>query len=485
VIVTDQYGNIIVGAPVTWTDSIAGGGSVSVQAGLTSALGMASTTWTLGRRAGGQYLRARLTGRTGPYDTVSVTASATVAYSDVFAGNFMACGVAAASNNVYCWGAGTDGQLGKGVNTSISAPTTPVSIGGDSIAGPFLAVRQLTGGRNSYCALSVARQIYCWGRTPGQQAVTNNSATLVNIVDPRQQILPMMLAAGLEHLCVLDLSGLGFCTGTNFAGQLGDGTNISPAVGTYPFIAPAPPANLSWSTIAAGKQHTCAFRQFVSAATANNLVPYCWGLNNAGQVGNGTIANVNMPTQVTLPPGFPTAYDTTSLAVGGSHTCVLDNAGAAYCWGSNGFGQLGTGGPPGSTNRDTVMRAVSMPSGVAFRSIYAGEYHTCALSTTGVAYCWGRNDYGQLGDETTTNATKPVLVHGNYIFRSLSVGELFTCGVAGAGQGVAPPPIIPGAPSQSPGTVYCWGDNLFGQIGQNTTGNNQPIRVPTRVWYQP
>jgi alpha-tubulin suppressor-like RCC1 family protein len=131
------------------------------------------------------------------------------------------------------------------------------------------------------------------------------------------------------------------------------------------------------------------------------------------------------------------------------------------------------------------MRAVSMPSGVAFRSIYAGEYHTCALSTTGVAYCWGRNDYGQLGDETTTNATKPVLVHGNYIFRSLSVGELFTCGVAGAGQGVAPPPIIPGAPSQSPGTVYCWGDNLFGQIGQNTTGNNQPILVPTRVWYQP
>lgn len=482
VFVTDQYGNPIVGAPVTWNDSIAGGGSVSLQAGQTSALGTAQTTWTLGRRAGGQYLRAKLTGRN---ETAAVTATATVGYSDVFAGNFMACGVAAATNNVYCWGAGTDGQLGKGVNSNISAPTTAVSIGPDSVAGPFLAVRQLTGGRNSYCALSVARQIYCWGRTPGQQSVTTNSASLVNIVDPRQQILPMMLAAGLEHLCVLDLSGLGFCTGTNFAGQLGDGTNTSPAVGTYPFIAPPPPANLSWSNIAAGKQHTCAFRQFVSAATANNLVPYCWGLNNAGQVGNGGIANINTPTQVTLPAGFPTVYDTTSLAVGGSHTCILDNAGAAYCWGSNGFGQLGTGVALSATNRDTVMRTVSMPAGVAFRSIYAGEYHTCALSTTGVAYCWGRNDYGQLGDGTTANASAPVAVTGGLVFRSLSVGELFTCGVAGSGPGAAPPPINPGAPSQSPGTVYCWGDNLFGQIGQNTTGNNNPIKAPTKVLYQP
>ncbi|MCC7195045.1 MAG: hypothetical protein IT356_05760 [Gemmatimonadaceae bacterium] len=481
VLITDQYGNPVTGESVSWTDSISAGGSVSVRTGTTSPLGTASTTWTLGRQAGPQYLRAKIVGRS---ETLGVIATGTIGYTDVFAGNFMACGVEAATNNVYCWGAGTDGQLGNGANLSTSAPALPVGIGSSAL----LAVRQLTGGRNSYCALSIARQVYCWGRAPGQGGVTN-TATIVNLVDPRQQMLPMALAAGMEHLCVLDLAGVGFCTGTDFAGQLGNGSFTSPAVGTYPFIAP--PAGFlttpNWSVIAAGKQHTCAFRQYVSAATVNNLVPFCWGLNNAGQLGNGdgTLANQNIPVQISLPLGFPTAYDTTSLAVGGSHTCVLDNAGAAYCWGSNGFGQTGTGALASSAARDTVIKRVAQPAGVVFSKIYAGEYHTCAIATGGAAYCWGRNDYGQLGDGTTTNATAPVPVAGGLVFRSLSVGELFTCGVAGASPGAAPPPVIPGTPSQLAGTVYCWGDNMFGQVGQNTTGNNNPVMTPTKLLYQP
>ncbi|HVZ50164.1 MAG TPA: hypothetical protein VG916_15380, partial [Gemmatimonadaceae bacterium] len=305
--VTDQYGNPVAGAGVTWNDSLTSGGTVSATAGVTAADGTASVNWTLGGRVGPQLLRAKLTGRT---ETVTATATATVAFWDVLAGDFMACAIEAAHSNVYCWGAGDDGQLGKGTSKTIPAPTTPVSIGGDSTAGPFLNVRQLTGGRDSYCALSVSRKVYCWGRAPGQAGATT-TASIVNIVDPRQQILPLMIAAGLEHMCVLDLAGVSFCTGTNFAGQLGDGTFTSPAVGTYPFTGGvAPPGNTAYSMIAAGKQHTCAFRQFVSGTTVNNLVPQCWGLNNAGQVGDGTITNNANPTTITLPGAFPTAYDT-------------------------------------------------------------------------------------------------------------------------------------------------------------------------------
>lgn len=473
VMVTDQYGNPVSGASVTWNDSLSGGGSMSATASATAADGTASVNWTLGGRLGAQFARVRLTGRS---ETVTVNATATVSFWEVYAGNFMACAVETSQNNVYCWGAGDDGQLGKGTLKTIPAPTTPVSIGGDSVAGPFLSVRQLTGGRNSYCALSVSRKVYCWGRAPGQ-AGTTNTAAVVNLVDPRQQVLPALVAAGQEHLCVLDLSGIGFCTGTNWAGQLGDGTNVSPAVGTYPFVGTPPPFT-PFSTIAAGKQHTCAFLSYRSFTMVNNRVPQCWGLNDVGQVGNGTTINVNVPTTITLPPLLPMEYDTTSLAVGGSHTCVLDKDGNAYCWGSNGFGQLGNGAVASSVARDTVIKAVAS-GGTTFKRIFAGEYHTCAISTSGTAYCWGRNDYGQLGDGTNTNATTPVAVAaGNLKFRSLSVGELFTCGV------VSSTSLIPGSPSQTPGTVYCWGDNLFGELGQNATGNSSQYWTPKAVKFQ-
>lgn len=471
---TDQYGNPIVNDGVTWTDSIAGGGSVNPQTNATNALGQASATWTLGGNAGPQFLRAK-----NGNAKVNFTATGTLAYGDVIAGNAQACAVAVANQRAYCWGTGDAGQLGKGVNKNIPAPSTPVSTSSDSVVGPFLSVRLMAGGRNSFCALSVARQVFCWGRVVGQAAVTNNVATLATIVDPRQQILPNWIALGEEHYCLLDLAGLGSCTGTDFSGQLGDGTFLSPTVGTYPFIAPAGGPQ-RYSIVSAGKQHTCGFRQYNPGLGANNLVPECWGLNATGQVGNATttFTSINTPVFVNLPVGAPTAFDTTSLTLGGQHTCVLSQTGAGWCWGSNGFGQLGKAAGFTAVSRDSVMQAVG--GGIPFTKIYAGEYHTCALSTAGAAYCWGRNDYGELGNGTTTTSGLPVAVAGGLVFRSLSVGEFFTCGVANAGIG-APP----GSPAISAGTVYCWGDNSFGQIGQNTTGNAVPFKTPKKVLYQP
>jgi alpha-tubulin suppressor-like RCC1 family protein len=316
--------------------------------------------------------------------------------------------------------------------------------------------------------------------------VNSNVATLQAIVtgSTSQQILPNFIAMGEQHVCLLDLTGLAFCTGSDLHGELGDsagGTNpgTSPAIGTYPFVADAPPAG--WARIAAGQAHTCAVPRY-NPNDPTSQVPRCWGLNTSGQVGNNKTSGSGgqqLPALVTM--GAVAAFDSSSITAGAQHSCAIAAPlpGVAYCWGGNGLGQLGSGTP--GTAIDSVPTAVAS-SGVVFNRIYAGTYHTCAIASDGSAWCWGRDDYGQLGDGVqlpfgTGNAT-PVQVGGGLTFRSLSVGELYTCGVTGTVG-------TPTGPSASSGTIYCWGDNSFGQIGNGTAAANAPLLVPTKVLAQP
>jgi alpha-tubulin suppressor-like RCC1 family protein len=136
-----------------------------------------------------------------------------------------------------------------------------------------------------------------------------------------------------------------------------------------------------------------------------------------------------------------------TLTAGGRHTCALSATGAAFCWGWNGFGQIGDG--------TTTIRLSPVPVVISDQlglvSITAGWYHTCGLTARGTAYCWGFNMYGQLGDGSTTNRTTPVAVTGSVSFANLSLGVNHTCG------------------KTTTGAVYCWGRNSSGQLGDGTT----------------
>jgi alpha-tubulin suppressor-like RCC1 family protein len=150
------------------------------------------------------------------------------------------------------------------------------------------------------------------------------------------------------------------------------------------------------------------------------------------------------------------------------------------CWGSNGYGQLGTTAPGDSATAYSKVAVAAAPglttSGISFSSLSAGEHHTCGITTGGQAYCWGRNDAGQLGDPATVAAksTTPVQVGGGHLWRSVAAGELFTCGVVGSATS--------GGTTATGGTVYCWGDNEYGQVGQRIAGaSGQPVRTPTVV----
>ena len=150
-----------------------------------------------------------------------------------------------------------------------------------------------------------------------------------------------------------------------------------------------------------------SFSQFTSnggytCALTTTGQAYCWGLNNQGQLGNNSTTNSRIPVAVQMPAGVSFQ----SITAGSLHTCALTTTGQAYCWGLNNQGQLGNN----STTNSRIPVAVQMPAGVSFQSITAGSLHTCALTTEGKAYCWGYGGSGQLGNNSTTDSSIPLAV---------------------------------------------------------------------------
>lgn len=137
----------------------------------------------------------------------------------------------------------------------------------------------------------------------------------------------------------------------------------------------------------------------------------------------------------------------------GGHTCALTSGGIAYCWGRNQFGQIGIGG---TADR---QRPALVNTALTFVRISAGSRHTCGIASTGMAYCWGSNAGGQLGDGTMTTRETPTLVNDT-LFADVSAADTHTCGLTGSGK------------------VYCWGNNTAGQLGDGTnTASTVPVLV--------
>lgn len=486
--VTDQFGNLVANAPIRWADSTSGGGAPAALTSVTGADGTASTTWRFGVRAGPQLLRIKETTNSS---TVTVTGTSTVAFADAQAGNFHVCALST-NARIYCWGLNDVGQLGKGTDLNTSSPTTAISVLGDtSETANTLTVRQLTGIRSSVCALTIAEAIFCWGRRWGGIA-TSNLPLAIDINAGGGSGGPLAISylqVSEDHGCLIQVSGVSNCTGNNDMGQLGDRSPVpfpSPSSSSWPYVD----AQLTYSNIALGTSFSCGFRRFSPVPLDSAQIPLCWGDGSQGQRGDNIFTNATASTPRHVKVDHLVAgikFDSLSLAVGDKHACAVavlpaSETGKAFCWGLNAHGQLGKGGVVTNASRDSLAQPVA--TGVLFSRLYAGKYHTCGLTPAGDAWCWGRNDYGQLGDNNrtafNTGATSPVqVVLDGKKLRSLTLGELFTCGVE-ATQGT------PVGPSASPGTVWCWGDNAFGQIGNGiAAGGNAPVLRPFRVLFQP
>jgi len=207
---------------------------------------------------------------------------------------------------------------------------------------------------------------------------------------------------------------------------------------------------IKYRSVSAGTMHVCDI--------ASGGFAYCWGLNGAeGRIGSDQLSSAAMSS---VPVRVPGNIKFVQLATFGRHTCGLTADGKAYCWGYNGFGALG-----GNTNVSQSPTPVAVAGNQTFRSITAGSDHACAVTLDNVAYCWGNNDWRQLGTGTSTTASSPVQVSGGVAFASITAGSAFTCGVALSGA------------------AYCWGANSIGQTGDGLEINygNVFVSAPQSV----
>ena len=280
-------------------------------------------------------------------------------------------------------------------------------------------ITAVTAGWNHTCALTSTGGVKCWGANDFGQlgdGTTTPRSTPVDVVGLTSGVVA--IAAGGQRTCALTSAGGVKCWGSNVFGGVGDGTTVDR-------LTPVDVSGLTSgvASIAAGAFHTCAVTTGGAAK--------CWGGNEFGELGNGTtIASVVPVDVVGLSSGV------VAITAGGRQTCVVTTAGAAKCWGHNASGQLGDGG---GYNRSTPVDVAGLSSGVV--DIAAGGRHTCAETSTGGLKCWGRNDFGQVGDGTETDRITPVDVQGYGTGTAeVATGRWHTCGLTTAGA------------------VRCWGD---------------------------
>jgi alpha-tubulin suppressor-like RCC1 family protein len=297
----------------------------------------------------------------------------------------------------------------------------------------------VSAGADGTCAVTQIGRVKCWGYNDRGQlgdGSTTDSPVPVDVAG---------LSSGARdvstegyHTCAVTQSGGVECWGLGVFGELGDGSTTDSST-TVDVVSLSPRV----LAVSAGGNHTCA------VASAGGVE--CWGLNERGQLGDGSATDSPVPVDVA---GLSSGVR--DVSAGLAHTCAVTSAGGVECWGLDGTGQLGDGS---TTDSFVPVDVVSLSSGVL--AVSAGSTHTCAVTRSGGVKCWGYNDMGQLGDGSTTDSPVPVDVAGlSSGALAVSAGFRHTCALTRSGG------------------VECWGYNGMGQLGDgSTTDSPVPVEV--------
>lgn len=290
--------------------------------------------------------------------------------------------------SLFCWGNNEYGQLGTGDANNRLQPTRVESLGGDVHAASL--------GSGFACARKNDNSIWCWGANESGQLGTGDTdhRDVPVEVDPTGLGDNVRyLSTGSAHVCARKTDGTVYCWGENGAGQLGVGDTDRRLL---PTAVEATELMNNADVIVTGGAHSCA------AKSDGSL--FCWGANQYGQLGAGDLAPHLVPTRVAL-DGL--AGGVPLLSAGGNHTCAGIADGTLECWGDNRAGQLGD---QTKMNRKLPHAVVARELGMSIAVIYAGGSHTCARTNDGAVFCWGSNEYGQLGIGSGPSSNVPVVV---------------------------------------------------------------------------
>ncbi|HEX5575711.1 MAG TPA: hypothetical protein VFX42_07535, partial [Gemmatimonadales bacterium] len=353
------------------------------------------------------------------------------------------------------------GALGCGEDAD--SPTAPE---GSRAATPALDItptaglsfQQVSKAFFHVCGVTTNNVAYCWGENDHGQlgdGTTNNSPTPVPVAGG---LLFRHVTAGDAHTCGLALNDLTYCWGDNTSGEVGDGTTTQRLTPTRVHAS-----GLRFRHVTSGDAHTCG-------RTANNLV-YCWGTNFTGQLGAGTKTGPELCGEFacsTRPVAVTGGLHFSQVNAGFLHTCGVTPDNAAFCWGDNRGGQLGNGsntGPQQCPFAPCSTRPVRVAGGLQFRQVDGGNFHTCGVTTNNVAYCWGQNDGGNIGNGTFFQSSlMPDKVRGGIHFRVVSAG-ISSCGITSAN------------------VAYCWGRE--GTLGDGTfTNRRTPVPVVGGLFFR-
>jgi alpha-tubulin suppressor-like RCC1 family protein len=374
-----------------------------------------------------------------------------------------------------CWGGNTFGQLGAGndllgvgncpgrnAGSILLCSTTPVTVTGGR------TFTSIASGFEHTCALAAGGDAYCWGASGkghgGEEWPPSCDPSRGNCnCDPSEGTcngVPLQvggnvkfasIVAGYYHSCGLRIGGGAYCWGDELlTGGLGTGA------GGIRRTPTAVIGSISFTSLASGAHHVCGLDTGGAA--------YCWGLNIGGQIGvSGGSSCDGPPTSNSFqwrcfrsPVRVSGGLTFVSLTAGWRHTCGLTSSGRAYCWGD--FDLLNAG----ASSHDP--RPVDNSLVFASLSNGAAASHTCGVTAANVAYCWGHNEEGMLGDGTTASNLSPVRVAGGLAFSSIVVGAEHSCGLTTAG------------------ILHCWGSNRAGQLGSGFASVRS--LVPSRVVQQ-
>jgi len=295
------------------------------------------------------------------------------------AGRAHTCGVTLL-DEIWCWGANGDGQLGDGTHESRDAPVELQS------GGRFALV---SAGVGHTCALDYQGRASCWGRNNRGQLGTGTTVSQVRPTGVVGDQRFSSISSGALHTCAVSVGAVAYCWGDNEAGQLGTG---APSGHSRP--VPLDAAQHTFRSVTAGFSHTCGLTRVGEAL--------CWGSDDRGELGNGETGDRRTPSPVSGGHFFSEVVTGTS-----PWSCGILRAGEVHCWGTNGSGIFGA---------ERLVALEPLPAtaktGGEWQGLAVGDGHLCAVEDDGIAYCWGSGGSGQLGDGASSDSDVPVPVQG-------------------------------------------------------------------------